>query len=184
MKWTQYWFSLFLILSLTGCGNGLVPLTRQTIDNHGLTLNDLKHLQFYTSEEARFFKLPEKTASKSIQYGDLRTQKGLKTEVLVLEEGTPGILADSASDFLLLPIDFDEVTLPFVSSLSGRYILRMRNSSGRSVPVQHQGETYIPFSSITNVTLLVDHDDLDQINSSGDIIEGRELGWWDWFWGP
>lgn len=173
-----------VILALTACGNGLVPLTRQSINTYGLTVHELKYLQFYTSSEARFFKNPQKTEEKSIRYGDLHTEKGMKTEVVVLEEKTPGIVSDNASDLLILPIDFDDITLPFVSSLSGRYVLRLRDKSGKSLPIHHKGETYLPFSSNEEVTLLVRHKDLEEIYSSGEVIGGQKLGWWAWFWGP
>lgn len=97
--------SLFAVAALaalgaftTGCGASLIPFTQELREQHGLSNEDVKNLQFYISSKV-IMRHELERGGRSITPGHkLVIVSGKTIEEVVIEEHTPGVAVAVSSD--------------------------------------------------------------------------------------
>jgi hypothetical protein len=98
-------FALATLTSAAGCAS-YVPFTQELRDQHNITNDNLKNLQFYNSHQITLRREVERGGSQVTPGHKLLVIAGKQIEEVVIEEHTPGVvLAASEST---LRVSFDE----------------------------------------------------------------------------
>jgi hypothetical protein len=92
----------------TGCGSGLVPLTQELRDQHGLTEQELSNLQYYVSHTITLRRELESGGRQITGNHKLVLRAGKTIEEVVVPDGTPGVAVGVGADSL--EISFEEGT--------------------------------------------------------------------------
>lgn len=85
--------SAALLPVLTGCGSSLIPFTHELRTTHGLSNDDVKNLQFYTSHAITLRRELE-SGSRRVAGGRMLVVLGKTVEEVVVPSGTPGVAVE------------------------------------------------------------------------------------------
>jgi hypothetical protein len=100
--------SLVAAALLSGCGSGLVPLTQELRDQHGLTEKELSNLQYYVSHTITLRRELETGGRQITGNHKLVLRAGKTIEEVVVPEGTPGVAVGVGPNSM--EISFEEGT--------------------------------------------------------------------------
>lgn len=100
--------ALSTLAMATGCGSGLVPLTQELRDQHGLTEQELSNLQYYVSHTITLRRELESGGRQITGNHKLVLRAGKTIEEVVVPDGTPGVAVGVGAESL--EISFEEGT--------------------------------------------------------------------------
>ena len=168
-------FSSMLIIS---CGPTYRPFTSNLQKENGWSEDELKHIQFYLSNDIVLRRNLSKGESV-IEGGKIRIEEGRRIEEIVIREGTPGILMFMPKDDRLA-ISFENGKDKFLMfgphpKWNGRYMLLGSSWDKQAGEVTYQGKTYHTSSKSAYAGLLVDLDKVSRVTLDRHTAEGRKV---------
>jgi len=91
MKQVLFAIGIVSMLMLNSCVKNLAPITQKMIDENGWDENQLKRIQFYTSEDIILYKLKD-ASDVDIKDGKIQYETDKSVKEIVIKKNTPGIL--------------------------------------------------------------------------------------------
>jgi hypothetical protein len=151
-----------------GCANK-VPFTQDMRQEHNLSVDNLKIVQFYIDDDVTLQReLSLKETSVTPGHA-LKILNDKRIEEVFIKGGTPGVVIDGGADNLL--VSFEEgKALDFRVWLGNRYMLRHEDCR-----LKYDGMDYIAVGKSKFVCLLVVLNDLNKIKKESRTLPGRTL---------
>jgi len=167
---------LSLITILSSCKT-LTPFTETIRQKNNLTLQDLKNIQFYTSNDILLNR--EINGSKNqIISGRIKTVNNRQIEEILIPINTSCLVVDTAKNgsIKLSFSDNEEKSLTFgVNQNTTRYVLLAESWNGKEGTVHYGSDTYITKGFSYDTYLLVNMKELLKIKRKFKIEKGRKL---------
>lgn len=167
---------LSLITILSSCKT-LTPFTETIRQKNNLTLQDLKNIQFYTSNDILLNR--EINGSKNqIISGRIKTVNNRQIEEIFIPINTACLVVDTSKNgsIKLSFSDNDEKSLTFgVTQNTSRYVLLAESWNGKEGTVHYGSDIYITKGLSYDACLLVNMKELLKIKRKFKVEKGRKL---------
>ena len=169
---------LFSSIYFTSCGPTYRPFTAELQEQNRWTEDELKHIQFYLSNDIVLRRNLSRGESV-IEGGKIRIKEGQRIEEVVIKEGTPGVLVFMPKEERLA-IAFESGKDKFLMfgphpKWNGRYMLLGSEWDKFAGKVTYQGKTYSTSSNSAYAGLLVDLEKISQVERERHTAEGRRV---------
>ncbi len=169
---------LGLVILSVGCGPTYRPFTAQMQDKFGWTEDDLKHVQFYLSNDIVLRRNLSKGESV-IDDGKIVIERGTRIEEIIIPEGTPGVLQFMPKSNRMA-ISFERGGEKFLMfgpnpKFDGRYMLLGSTWDRKMGEVTYQGKKYHTSSRSALASLLVDINSVHKVTVSRRKASGRRI---------
>ena len=126
---------IIAVFFFTAC-SPLVPYTNAVKEKYQITDDEVKKIQFYTSEDIILFK-KESSGNKETSKGELIVSSGVNEERLLIKKGTPCVVEKV--------IGTDKLALSFETG-EGKYLIFGSSGANQTYYAsQGSGNTYIVF---------------------------------------
>lgn len=179
MKRTKLFISFLLCLSLhfisTGCASH-IAFTQELREEYNLTDDELKNLQFYTSDkivlERELISADREVSSSHI----LVTKQGKQIDQVIIKKGTPGITISSTPS--TLDISFEEGSFLLFScglDQKGEYEIYVTNRRMGNGELTFEDQVYLAIDRSTYTYLLISKESLLAVEKSRRVLSGRTL---------
>jgi hypothetical protein len=178
MKNLHYAVLVSFALSMIACGPTYKPFTDNLQHANDWSEAELKHIQFYLSNDIVLRRNLSKGESV-IEGGKIRIEEGRRIEEIVIKDGTPGVL-------LFMPKQ-DRLAISFESGKDkflifgphpkwdGRYMLLGSSWDRREGEVTYQGKKYTTSSQSALAGLLVDLNKVSKVTLNRRTAPGRKV---------
>jgi len=180
MKFSKLLFPFLVgVILLTSCGPKLTPFTQKLYDEQQWSDEELKRIQFYTSEDIVLYRQLNKGESEIVS-GEIKIRNGKKVDEVVIKEGTPGILLFRPKENKFA-ISFesgnDDRFLVFGASKKrgGQYRLQAKDWGRRVGKVTYEGKTYTTSSESAYSALMVDLKRIRNTEVRSRVAKGRKV---------
>jgi len=180
MKFSQLLFHFLLgVFLLTSCGPKLSPFTQNLYDEQQWSDEELKRIQFYTSEDIVLYRQLTKGESEIIS-GEIKIRNGKKVDEVMIKEGTPGVLLFRPKENKFA-ISFesgnDDRFLVFgaTKKRGGQYRLQAKDWGRRVGKVTYEGKIYTTSSDSAYASLLVDLKRIKNTEVRSRVAKGRKV---------
>ena len=182
MKNSKLLFPFLLgIILLSSCGPKLTPFTQQLYEEQNWSDDELKRIQFYTSDDIVLFR--ELTRGESeIVSGEIKIRNGKKVDEVVIKKGTPGVLLFRPKEdkfAISFEADNDDRFLIFGASekRGGEYRLQAKDWKKRRFgKITYEGKTYTTSSESSYAALMVDLKRIRNTEVRSRTAKGRTVG--------
>jgi len=143
---------LTLASGLLSLGVGLcachIPFSRAFRENHQLSADDLKNIQFYTSDTILLRRV-HSAQSREASQGSLAVVAQVEVEEIEIDSGTPGVVVEVHGEYLAVsftPFDRERVLWfsTVDSPIAGRYTLTHVTDYGQSGATGPSAVRYSP----------------------------------------
>lgn len=172
--------SLAMILGIaSGCSSRLRPFTQELYDRAGWTEEDLRHIQFYLSEDIVLTRRIN-AGESVIADGKIKIVDGRRVEQVRIPANTPGVLlfAPKRDRFAVsFEKGDDDLFLMFGPNpkIDNRYALLAREWERNRGKVQYNGKLWDVSADSAFSTLLVDVRKVGQTEYNTRRAEGRRV---------
>lgn len=170
---------LCLSLLAISCSKNLTPFTQDLYDKYRWSDEELKHIQFYLSEDITLYKT-DKNSSATIEDGKIKVTKENSGDIVVIKKGTPGV-------FLFTPKS-NRFAISFSESDDQKYLMfgpNAKNSNRFSLlakdwekhigTVTYNNELYRVTNESAFSSLLVDMTKIVKESQSTKVVKGRKV---------
>ncbi len=178
MKKQLFFFSLLSALFI-GCSPRLTPLTQDVMEEYKLGPEELKQIQFYTSQDIVLSRRAE-SGDLRIKSGKIKIVEGEKVEQVIIPAGTPGVFVFSPkSERIAVSFEKDDrhyLVFGPNPKRGDRYSLlgkKWKRSGGK---VTYGDATWWTPVESSYATLLVDLRKARKIKLKQRRIQGRRVG--------
>ncbi len=166
------------IALLFSCGPTYRPFTSDLQNSYNWSEKELKHIQFYLSEDVVLRRELSKGESV-IKEGRIVLEEGRRIEEIVIEEGTPGLLLFMPKENRMA-VSFEEGRDRYLMfgphpKRNGRYTLLGSSWNKRQGQVTYQGKKYRTSSQSAFASLLVDLDRVNKVSMARHKAKGRRI---------
>lgn len=175
-----FYLAILGLFLFNSCGPKLTPFTQDLYEEQQWSDDELKRIQFYTSEDIVLYR--ELTRGESeIVSGEIKIRNGKKVDEVVIKEGTPGVLLFRPKEdkfAVSFEADNDDRYLVFGASSKrgGQYRLQAKDwKRRRSGKVTYEGKTYTTSSESAYATLLVDLKRIRETKVQSRVAKGRTV---------
>ncbi len=170
--------AILVLMSLSACSKKLSVLDQRTKDNYNWSLQDLKRIQFYLSEDIRLKRIAS-SGDTEIKNGKVKVTKDRMIDEVVIERGTPGVVIFSPKrDKLAISFDPDDDSKYLIfgpnPKLGGQYVLLASSWKKHRGVVTYGGERYRLIGS-PYTKILLDIKKSEKSNTSSRRVKGREI---------
>ena len=178
MKNLQFVIFSFFCLLIVSCGPTYRPFTDDLQHANDWSEDELKHIQFYLSNDIVLRRNLSKGESV-IEGGKIRIEEGRRIEEIVIKEGTPGVLLFMPKKDRLA-VSFENGKDKFLvfgphPKWNGRYMLLGSSWDRRQGEVTYQGRKYTTSSASALAGLLVDLDKVSHVTLNRRTASGRKV---------
>ena len=180
MKFTNLvLLSILGVFFLNSCGPKLTPFTQKLYDENNWSDDELKRIQFYTSDDIILFR--ELTRGESeIVSGEIKIRNGRKIDEVVIRKGTPGVLMFRPKEdkfAISFEAENDDGYLIFGAAKrrSGQYRLFAKDWNRSFGKVTYDGKTYRTSSESQYATLMVDLKRIRDTKVQKRVAKGRTV---------
>lgn len=162
----------------TSCASTRVPFTQQLRDEYKLNVEELKSIQFYTSNHL-VLRRAEMDSKKETSGGELTVSKDKMMEEIVIKAGTPCVIRDV--------VDGNRVTISFEQG-STKYLVfgNIRNSDGYYTlqaldwdkgkgRVNYGEQIYLTSDGSRDIFLVLKMKSLEQFKLDQKVIKGQTI---------
>ncbi len=167
------------IILLSSCSNKLSYFTQDLYDKYDWSLDELKQVQFYVSNDI-VLKREVPAGSLEIISGKIKIEDGRRIEEVVIRKGTPGAFIFSPKDnrFAVSFETSDEDYLMFGPSpkYNERYVLLASDWERNGGAVTYGGKTWRVSSDAAYAALLVDLRKVGKVSVNSRVAGGRRAG--------
>jgi len=167
---------LGLILLISSCKN-LVPYTDAIRQKHNWAEQDLKRIQFYTSDPIVLQrKITE--GGTEISSGKIKMVNGEKVEEIIIRAATPGILVREANGKFIISFENgDDYSINFGSNpnMNGHYSIAFASLKNNIGKINYNGKEYYTAPESVEAILMVDLRKIDKSELNQHIAKGRKI---------
>jgi len=180
MKWTNLvLLSILGVFLLSSCGSKLTPFTQRLYDDNNWSEEELKRIQFYTSDDIILFRELSRGESEIIS-GEIKIRNGRKINEVIIKKGTPGVLIFRPKEdkfAISFEADNDDGYLIFGAAKrrSGQYRLFAKNWNRSFGKVTYDGKTYRTSWPSQFATLMVDLRRIRDTKVQKRVAKGRKV---------
>lgn len=178
MKRVLWLSAVILTVSLSSCSKNLVPFTANLYEKSNWGENEIKRIQFYTSDDITIQRKVNNSSGEIIS-GKIRFVNGEEIEEVVIKRGTPGVAVwfPDQKRFGISFEDGDDQYLTFGPNpeRKGRYFLLASDWKNKIGTVHYQGQKYYTSPSSSYVYLLVDMKKINKMNKDSRVAKGRTI---------
>ena len=163
---------LALSLCLTSCRT-TVPFTSSTKENCGLSDEQLKSIQFYTSKQITLYKIKQESSAK-ITNGKIVVSDKKDAETIIIPKGTPCVLVQTMTNVLLLSFEYgDGKLLAFGTASGGAYMLMAKDWDGNQGTLEYGHRMYL--TNDGEAFLKVNMKSIKRERNRHRVVQGRTL---------
>ena len=172
-----FFLGLFLF---TSCAPKLTPFTQRLYEEQQWSDDELKKIQFYTSDDIVLYRELSKGESKIVS-GEIKIRNGKKVDEVVIKEGTPGVLIFRPREdkfAISFEANNDDRFLIFGASAKrgGQYRLQAKGwKKRRDGQVTYEGKNYYTTSESAYATLMVDLKRVRSTEVRSRVAKGRKI---------
>jgi len=168
--------TFILILFFFSSCKTLVPFTENIRQKNQLTTEDLKHVQFYLSDEVNLVREVSGNQNQVVS-GKIKTINNKQIEEVLIPEKTKGVVIDtSTKGNIKVSFSDDEHSLTFgPDKKTTRYVILAEAWDGSSGNVHYGGDVYRTRGLSYDACLLVNLKQLLKTHHSVRIEKGRKL---------
>ncbi len=170
----------FVAILLPSCSPSLTPFTQKLYNQNKWSDDELKKIQFYTSEDIVLRRELRESDSKIVS-GEIKTVQGVEVEEILIRARTPGVLMFKPKDNSFA-ISFeeggDEKYLVFGSHprKGGTYKLLASDWNKRRGKVTYNGKKYYTPASYNSIaSLMVDMRKIRKVSKKSTVAKGRKV---------
>lgn len=169
---------LFLLLALglfSACSPQLSVFDQKLYESQNWTDDDLRHIQFFLSEELTIYRYLDEEGATSITSGQIKIVDGRKTEQIHFPAGTPGVFLFRPKDEQFA-ISFDNLgdthylTFGPNPRYDGQYMLQASEWNRRTGTVTYAGKKFLTDSEVIPRLLV------NLKKEYRNTVEGRTVG--------
>lgn len=199
-KWNNYWngynanfgikqnnmkkrleiITLVLITAVvvTSCSTGRVPFTQQLRDQYKLNVEELKSIQFYTSNNL-VLRRAETESKKETSGGELTISKDRVLEEIVIKAGTPCVIKDVV-DGSRVTVTFEDggnkyLVFGSIRNRDGYYTLQALDWTQGKGKVNYGEQLYITSEGSRDIFLVLKMKSLNQFKVDQKVIKGKTV---------
>jgi len=155
----------------------LTPFTETIRQKNNLSLQDLKSVQFYTSQDILLNREISNSKNQIIS-GKIKVENNRQIEEILIPHGTPCLVVDTTKNGRI-KLSFsqnDEKSLTFgLTPNSPRYVLLAEKWNGKEGDVHYGSDVYITKGFSYNANLEVNMKDILKIKRKYKREKGRKL---------
>ena len=175
--------SFLAILSvafLSSCSNQLTYFSQDLYDEYRWPEQELKKIQFYTSQDI-VLKRELSGGSSEIISGKIKIENGRQIEEVVIRKGTPGaFLFSPKNDRFAISFEEDGDSPRYLMfgpnpKFNDRYALLASEWKRNSGQVTYDGKKWSVTSDDAYATLLVDMRKIDKVSVNSRVAKGRPI---------
>ena len=180
MNFLKIFFSILVGgFLLTSCGPKLTPFTQQLYDEQQWSDDELKQIQFYTSENIVLHRQLTRGESEIVS-GEIKIRNGKKVDEVVIKKGTPGVLLFRPKEdkfAISFEADNDDRFLVFGAAKKrrGQYRLQAKDWNKRYGKVTYEGKQYKTSSESAYAALMVDLKRIRNTEVRSRVAKGRTV---------
>ena len=173
-------FSVLGLFLFTSCAPKLTPFTQRLYEEQQWSDDELKKIQFYTSDDIILYRELSKGESRIVA-GEIKIRNGKKVDEVVIKEGTPGVLLFRPREnkfAISFEAGNDDRFLIFGASerRGGQYRLQAKNwKRRRDGTVTYEGKTYYTTTESAYATLMVDLSRIRETEVRSRVAKGRTV---------
>ena len=171
---------LTILIAASACTTPqrLVPFTSSVQRDTGLSNEQLKKVQFYTSSRIVLYRQIGKSTTEVIS-GEIKIIDGKEVEQIVIKENTPGIVVSNTTGNRLA-ISFEAgqdraIIFGSVKQRRGAYTILARDWEGNAAIIDYDGKEYRLAPQSSNAILLVNLKKLNARKVKYRTAAGRTL---------
>lgn len=167
-----------LAMFITSCGPKLVPFTGEVEHETGLSKDQLKYVQFFTSGPIILFREVNNNTTQVIR-GEIKMHNGKQYEQIVIEPNTPGVVLNSNPE--RLGISFEKGTDRYLvfgrnPKQSNAYTILAKDWKNSIGTVEYDGKEFKVNTESASVHLIVNIKRKKDLNASTRTAKGRTVG--------
>ena len=166
------------VMMLASCAS-LTPLTENLKQNNSLTTDQLKHIQFYLSDDIMIQRKLKDGANTEIAAGKVKIINGERVEEVIFKAGTPGVLMAVPSDNKLAVSfeDGDNRTLMFIPNpaRNGKFVLAATDWKNGVGKLTYDGREFYCNPESGNAYLEIDLKKLHKVQHEVRKASGRKV---------
>jgi hypothetical protein len=164
------------IITLSSCKN-MVPYTDALRQKYNWSENDLKRIQFYTSD-AIVLQRKIVEGETRIQEGKIKTINGEKVEEIIIRSGTPGILIEESNG--KLSVSFEKNDQHYINfgknvNMNNRFSIAFSSLKNKIGTINYNGTKYFTAPETVDAILMVDMRRIDNSELNQRVAKGRKV---------
>lgn len=170
---------VFFLFTLTACSPKMSVFTKSLYEENGWSDNDLRHIQFYLSDDIILRRSLSKGETQ-ISSGKIKMINGQRVEEIIFERGTPGVfIKRKKSNHFAVAFEDGPDTRYLVfgpnNSHAGDYSLLAIEWKGRRGVVKYDNKKWKTYNRGGVSKLLVDLKKTNQISVQKRKVGGRKV---------
>lgn len=168
----RYFIISIFILLLSSCKT-TVPFTSTIKEDCGLSNDQLKHIQFFTSDKIILYKVKQESNAQ-INNGKIVVSAKKDAETIIIKKNTPCVLAETIGGKLLLSFESgDGKLLAFGTVSGGNYSLMAKSWEGNNGIIEYGHRFYQ--TNDGGVFLKVNMKKLNRLKNRYRYVKGRTI---------
>lgn len=179
----QSWFivvaqMVVIGIIFTSCAPTRVPFTQQLRDAYKINVEELKSLQFYTSNHL-VLRRAEMESKKETSGGELTVSKDQVLEEIVIKAGTPCVIRDVV-DGNRVTVSFEQGTNKYlvfgsIRNTDGYYTLQALDWDKGKGRVNYGEQIYLTSEGSRDIFLVLTMKSLEQFKLDQKVIKGQTV---------
>ncbi|HEX5003038.1 MAG TPA: hypothetical protein VFW78_11130 [Bacteroidia bacterium] len=174
----QILLSAVTLLFLSSCSKSLSPFTQQIRDQYKLSVEELKSIQFYTSNTF-VLRRGEDNLEKETGTGELKVVKDRHVEEIVIKAGTPCVIKDVV-DGNRVTVSFEEggsryLVFGSIRNQDGYYTLQALDWVKGKGKVNYGEKTYYSSEGSKDIFLTFKLKNLEKYKSEQKVLKGKKI---------
>jgi len=177
MKRNSYWFILLLFPLLFSC-SPKVPFTQAIREKYNLSENELKAIQFYTSDIIVLKRGEMSPKEKDTKEGTLTITSGNKVEQVTIKAGTPCVV-EQVYDGNRISVSFEDGKNKFLvfgsmNSRKGLYVLQVIDDNNKAT-INYGEKLYYASTGSDPVFLVLKVKSLNNLEVHEKVVKGKKI---------
>jgi hypothetical protein len=169
---------LFVAIISSSCSTGRVAFTQQLRDQYKLNVEELKSIQFYTSNTL-ILRRAENEAKKETTGGELILSKDRVLEEIVIKAGTPCVIRDGV-DGNRVSVTFEEGSNKYlvfgnIRNRDGYYTLQAFDWNKDRGKVNYGEQIYMTSDGSRDIFLVLKMKSLEKLKLDQKVIKGKTI---------
>ena len=169
---------LVLPIFMASCSTTRVPFTQQLRDQYKLNVEELKSIQFYTSNTL-ILRRAENEDKKETTGGELTISKDRKLEEIVIKAGTPCVIRDVV-DGGRVSVTFEDGANKYlifgsIRNRDGYYTLQAFDWNKDRGKVNYGEQLYITSEGSRDIFLVLKMKSLEKLKLDQKVVKGKTI---------
>lgn len=175
---TSYLGLIVLFINFQACAPARVPFTQQLREKYELKPDELKSIQFYTSNDL-VLRRGENKNSKETENGELKLLKDGLVEEIVIKAGTP-CLIEEVVDGNRVKVSFEDgvnkyLVFGSINNRDGYYTLLATEWVGGKGKMNYGEQMYLSNSGSKDLFLTLRVKSLQKFKTDQKVVKGKKI---------